>query len=1739
MTGIDQLVKEANATAGGGSSGGRRGSGRLGIDSLVEEANKGVTPPSWKPGREPDEINPPIAPTSFTKEFVKGIPGAIKDTVVKAVSPPSILDLVDPNTTDVKARIQKGFASGLISTFSSLAKAVPLIEKTVGIEPGPVGKGAEKAAEKMDVAIAKLSPADPKFLDALASGAGSMASFMIPGGFTAKGLAKVAPLFPRLAAWAGTGVATVTESYAEAGGLYSDLKKKGYEDKDAEQIANKALLFNMALLAVTNKLGVFGETGNRLKRTLMTMVTEGAQEGGQSIIEQGGHGTAAKDLDWKEIRLNSAVGAIIGGGAGAVSHGTIPGTAPQATRPRTGAPAPQTAAPSAAPGATGASVRGIDQLVAEATGTTTAPAAELGAAAPVAQPQESPVPSEASVPLGPADEKGRTLDRALEMLRQEEMGGEVAPAQSQAQPRAEPEVQPQQELSGIDRLVQEANAAPAVEAKETLAMEPAEKPKLETIAHDAVKEKPGELKALPVDSAPKDQGPARAAFAYFDPYRPGEGVVPIFNVFGAKTDPIIQKAGFGSSLRLQDIKALGVPITGREDRTSGQDYAAALKQYQEMEIAESARRRGKAEAAGQTIDSMNVPLGGGTKAEISDTQRRANEIFGERAQDDVSEPETLAMDTSAAPAAREPQTEPEAASGPETVSAEPMVYRGANERQPVVGDQAQQGEIVRRRNIVKDMEKRLGVPIRTGRLGSISKRVLGYFKIKPEVVRLRSANDIETAAHETGHFLEKTIFGGTGVKGGVSVFKRFESELLPIATKSHGGVANQLTEGFAEFIRYYTTNPEYARKVAPTFSDYFERELMTEHPQLLDVFRAARENYDRWLKQPSAARIMSQISLEADKEAAFTFDDFYSAVIDDLNYVKVFRDKMAKGKLDPNEDPYTLARLSRGWIGKADVFLNHETFDYKTLKATGKSLKEILKPFEQRMNDLRVYLVSKRAVELHKRGIKTGITDADARFELDRLDKNAEFAKAATELEAYQDSLLRYLVDSGVMKTEVYLRIKAVSDAYVPFYRLIDDRSNVGKTAGTKFGDLFDPVKRIHGSSEEIVDPLESIMKNTYAFIQVAEHNAVGQALVKLAGKTEGSGKYIEKLPPQLKPVQVPMEEVVKALNARHLAELFMQKAAGQPGTAGDKLMDPDQFAGELFTTFRANQLPERGGNVISVLEGGKRNYYQLHPKLYEAMMALDKESTPLLVKLMSVPATTLRIGATLSPEFGIRNPIKDQWSAFIYSRYGYRPGFDLARGLFHVLKADSLYVQWLKSGGARAGLFSQDRSEHQKKLREIVKKETAAGTLKNLILHPLDAMRVIMELGEEATRLGEFARATDKLGTQKSASLEAGLASREVTLDFWRVGSRLRAARSLTAFLGASVQGIDKLAREFKERPREVIVKSMVGITLPSMLLWALNHDEEWYKEKKQWEKDMFWFITKDIRIPKPFDLGILFGSIPERVLEHIQGDNPDLTKSILGALDRGFMINVIPTFASPLIENFANWSLFFDRPIVGRGEQDLLPEFQVRPMTSHVAIALGKLINYSPAKVENLIRGYFGGLGKLGLDAVDKAGEWAGLFEAGPDLERTLADIPGIKGLISRYPAMDTRSLEEFYETLNKSKSVTRTFQHLAKQDPEAAREFRKKHGDVLMAAPILEAMDSVIGENRKTIKALITGKRIAGRHFTLDPKARTDMLNKTILDTVRLADKANEMVREKLEAAARERKNEASIPSKSPAR
>src|SRR5690606_12131366 len=125
--------------------------------------------------------------------------------------------------------------------------------------------------------------------------------------------------------------------------------------------------------------------------------------------------------------------------------------------------------------------------------------------------------------------------------------------------------------------------------------------------------------------------------------------------------------------------------------------------------------------------------------------------------------------------------------------------------------------------------------------------------------------------------------------------------------------------------------------------------------------------------------------------------------------------------------------------------------------------------------------------------------------------------------------------------------------------------------------------------------------------------------------------------------------------------------------------------------------------NVVTVKENGQNVRYEVEPEVYKAMLNLDTESGNLLVNILSKPANLLRGGATLTPEFSLRNPMRDVLQAFITSEAVFTP-FDFVVGLGQTINKGGVNEDRIKNLVADGNVLSMDRNVHRQALEEVLK---------------------------------------------------------------------------------------------------------------------------------------------------------------------------------------------------------------------------------------------------------------------------------------------------------------------------------------------------------------------------------------------------------------------------------------------------
>lgn len=282
-------------------------------DDILAEA-AGQIDPNFKPVPAA-----PLAPKRDPLELLR-MPAVLSRLEPSARALTTISQLAFPmfgaplKTKDTE-RIEKDIASGFLASAGGTVGAYPAAEVFFEIDT-PIGRTAKKMADSITKISAQLAPHDPNFIDQTAMGIGSMALFMpagVVGGLAASGTMRLGTFAVRLAPLVGTGISTILESAAESGSVFMDAEKKpGWNKRKAADAAFETFWKNMILIGITNRYGLFGETGGKVARLIKSSSMEGIQEGAQEIISS----VAKKEsVNWKAVVDSAGVGAIVGGGA--------------------------------------------------------------------------------------------------------------------------------------------------------------------------------------------------------------------------------------------------------------------------------------------------------------------------------------------------------------------------------------------------------------------------------------------------------------------------------------------------------------------------------------------------------------------------------------------------------------------------------------------------------------------------------------------------------------------------------------------------------------------------------------------------------------------------------------------------------------------------------------------------------------------------------------------------------------------------------------------------------------------------------------------------------------------------------------------------------------------------------------------------------------------------------------------------------------------------------------------------------------------------------------------------------------------------------------------------------------------------------------------------------------------------------------------------------------------------------
>lgn len=908
--------------------------------------------------------------------------------------------------------------------------------------------------------------------------------------------------------------------------------------------------------------------------------------------------------------------------------------------------------------------------------------------------------------------------------------------------------------------------------------------------------------------------------------------------------------------------------------------------------------------------------------------------------------------------------------------------------------------VTRMTDIRKTIEDYLGIGVQKGRF---RQQAYGIYKGNRDVIRTKELKDIDTILHETGHALD--------IGKRINLNKEAISEELLKAVSNYGGYEAetrevQLEEGFAEVIREYTIVPNQARIDYPQTVAILEGIRQTDKEFNKFITDVQQQTYN-YIHQNPRNRTLSNVSIgertdqtrltpaKIQQEVMRNIYDKDIAIKYAVNEMQKVNGKTARD-LKASENAYYLTRLSSGIGDKVISMLSKGYIDEngnKLMPGLDK-LGEILGNDASRFDDLRAYLVAQRDLEYKAKTLKTGIRTMDSKAVVEQFKNDTQIQEAAKLVYDTLDGVMQYAVNNGLIDQETVDSLRESNAFYVPMQRVLEgNKNNVGRR-----GAVADIIKARTGSELDVKDVLENIVANCANIIQQVENNNILKALYNQGEQAGMTGKIYDV-------IDAPMIKIGTAKLSTWERELRNQ---GVDTTELNLEKTIDLFA--------PNNKVDTNNLITSFINtNGKRIYLQFNDEvLFNSLMNMDKKFMSTVLNINRKLNMPLRYGATMANiGFAIPNMISDTAQATIFSEAGFIPVVDNVIGIMDILsvqnksarnffnkvvpgyadRINTLYAIYEQTGATSATRMSQYREKTQALMKDVygTKNSEVLGIKEKFkpLKRLLDIMTYIPELSEQSTRFRVFEKNLDlyrsKGMSETDARIQAALQSRDATQDFGRTGNVTREINQLIPFSAARVGSAYTFAEKVKANPKRVASRMAILIAI-STAIKAIGYDDDEIEELNQRKKDDNFVLKvgdQIITIKKPQGILRSIINLGEYVQDLFTGHIEEgkegerltewVTNAIMDNMPADSVTGLVPNMIAPVVENAINKDLYYNSDIVKSYDLELPDNEQYYDYNSQLAIWLGQIFNYSPAKIDNLISGYLGGLGTSVTNVID----------------------------------------------------------------------------------------------------------------------------------------------------------------------
>ena len=717
------------------------------------------------------------------------------------------------------------------------------------------------------------------------------------------------------------------------------------------------------------------------------------------------------------------------------------------------------------------------------------------------------------------------------------------------------------------------------------------------------------------------------------------------------------------------------------------------------------------------------------------------------------------------------------------------------------------------------------------------------------------------------------------------------------------------------------------------------------------------------------------------------------------------------------------------------------------------------------------YSIVQRGIRLKSEGIATPVTDEMIK-KADQMVKQYPIIKEFYDnYQTFNNSLVQFAIDTGILDEKLGQEWKEQSD-YYPFYRHFeeDERYDGPSTGGRMLGKSPFDVE-IEGSGAPVnVDMLEAITRNSMALLNRAMRN---QAL-----------KFVAR-------------DAVNAGNAVQLKE--------KPNKIGKDVIWYQDGGQGAEVWFRVND-----------------------PMLLESLIGYGVSPYRGIENTLAIPSGFLRDMITRSPDFVIVNMMRDTLSAYVTSGAEMTPVIDTGKNFFTSSGND--VFEKLKEMAVVGGYdFSNDPKDVAKYIKQQVDKLEEGLTVRSGFRTVWDALGQMTTKSDAATRIAVYQDVYKKVYNRKVAEgvseqeaeivaeTEAAYQALEV-INFSRRGNSpfFKVYTAAVPFLNARIQGLDVLYRSASGQyasdrltltPAEIqqnMLLRLGSLGMITALYYAMVSDTEEYKNARREVRDDNWIIpiADDfaIKIPIPFEVGVIAKVFPERLMDGLMGESTakDVIESMNRQLATSLAFPALPIGGqfepsmgiqaiAPLVDAIMNHDSYTKKAIVPYYmEEGLEAGYQSQYSTNEMARLVGEFFNISPIKVQYVMQGYGGSMGSYALSAVDA-------------ITRSVTDRDFIPPSADRMPVMrrfvqTSRGgglQQQFYELRGEVNEVVQTLNRLKKEGrTDEYISYRESHADILNTKKAVLSIDRYMKNWRTKRDKVVMSK-------TLSPTVKAQLI------------------------------------------